>query len=121
MPSYGRLYRALATFSLTPVIYQLRLQAAPIVVQPGTADHPGPVPEFGGRPFSDASTIGVTFGGLLAGADAKYASGCRLLVALVDVSDDRLTSFIDVDVLGVWSHPTAGSRSLAGTRHLPAR
>jgi hypothetical protein len=24
------------------------------------------------------------------------------LVALVDVSDDRLTSFIDVDVLGVW-------------------
>lgn len=48
MPSYGRLYRALATFSLTPVIYQLRLQAAPIVVQPGTADHPGPVPEFGG-------------------------------------------------------------------------
>jgi len=46
-------------------------------------------------------TIGVTFGGLLAGADAKYASGCRLLVALVDVSDDRLTSFIDVDVLGV--------------------
>ena len=39
---YGRLYRALATFSLTPVIYQLRLQAAPIVVQPG------PVVEFGG-------------------------------------------------------------------------
>jgi len=38
---YGRLYRALATFSLTPVIYQLRLQAAPIVVQPG------PVAEFG--------------------------------------------------------------------------
>ena len=28
---YGRLYRALATFSLTPVIYQLRLQAASIV------------------------------------------------------------------------------------------
>jgi hypothetical protein len=48
VPSYGRLYRALATFSLTPVIYQLRLQAAPIVVQPGPADHPGPVPEFGG-------------------------------------------------------------------------
>jgi len=47
VPSYGRLYRALATFSLTPVIYQLRLQAAPIVVQPGTADHPA-VPEFGG-------------------------------------------------------------------------
>jgi hypothetical protein len=38
---YGRLYRALATFSLAPVIYQLRVQAAPIVVQPG------PVPEFG--------------------------------------------------------------------------
>ena len=27
---YERLYRALATFSLTPVIYQLRLQAAPV-------------------------------------------------------------------------------------------
>jgi hypothetical protein len=39
---YGRLYRALATFSLTPVIYQLRLQAAPIVLQPA------PVAEFGG-------------------------------------------------------------------------
>lgn len=56
MPSYGRLYRALATFSLTPVIYQLRLQAAPIVVQPGpiavqpgpAVVQPGPVPEFGG-------------------------------------------------------------------------
>jgi len=44
---YGRLYRALATFSLTPVIYQLRLQAAPIVVQPGVTDRPGPVIEFG--------------------------------------------------------------------------
>jgi hypothetical protein len=31
---YGRLYRALATFSLSPAIYQLRLQAAPIVTQP---------------------------------------------------------------------------------------
>ena len=41
---YGRLYRALATFSLTPVIYQVRLQAAaPIVVV-----QPGPVVEFGG-------------------------------------------------------------------------
>jgi hypothetical protein len=39
---YGRLYRALATFSLTPVIYQLRLQAAPIVLQAA------PVAEFGG-------------------------------------------------------------------------
>jgi hypothetical protein len=44
---YGRLYRALATFSLTPVIYQLRLQAEPIVVQPGITDRPGPVIEFG--------------------------------------------------------------------------
>jgi hypothetical protein len=44
---YGRLYRALATFSLTPVIYQLRLQAAPIVMQPGIVVQPGPVPEFG--------------------------------------------------------------------------
>jgi hypothetical protein len=44
---YGRLYRALATFSLTPVIYQLRLQAAPIIIQPGIAVQPGPVPEFG--------------------------------------------------------------------------
>jgi len=40
---YGRIYSALATFSLTPVLYQLRLQAAPIVVQ-----QPGPVAEFGG-------------------------------------------------------------------------
>ena len=38
---------ALATFSLTPVIYQLRLQAAPIIVQPGITDRPGPVVEFG--------------------------------------------------------------------------
>jgi hypothetical protein len=53
---YGRLHRALATFGLTPVIYQLRLQAAPIVVQPGpiavqpgpAVVQPGPVPEFGG-------------------------------------------------------------------------
>ena len=28
---YARLYRALATFSLSPAIYQLRLQAAPII------------------------------------------------------------------------------------------
>ena len=40
---YGRLFRALATFSLTPVIYQLRLAGpGPIVMQPG------PVVEFGG-------------------------------------------------------------------------
>ena len=35
---YGRLYRALATFSLSPAIYQLRLQAAPVlppVLDPG--------------------------------------------------------------------------------------
>jgi hypothetical protein len=31
---YARLYRALATWSLSPAIYQLRLQAAPIVTQP---------------------------------------------------------------------------------------
>jgi hypothetical protein len=31
---YGRLYRALATFSLSPALYQLRLQAAPIVISP---------------------------------------------------------------------------------------
>jgi hypothetical protein len=30
---YGRLYRALATFSLSPAIYQLRLQAAPVLPQ----------------------------------------------------------------------------------------
>jgi hypothetical protein len=40
-----------ATFSLTPVIHQLRLQAAPIVLQPA------PVAEFGGQPLSEASTI----------------------------------------------------------------
>ena len=55
---YGRLYRALATFSLTPVIYQLRLQAAPIVVQPVS-----PIVRVrssnSGRPISDASTIGA--------------------------------------------------------------
>jgi hypothetical protein len=42
-----------ATFSLTPVIHQLRLQAAPIVLQPA------PVAEFGGQPLSEASTIGA--------------------------------------------------------------
>lgn len=31
---YGRLYRALATFSLSPAIYQMRLQAAPVVIGP---------------------------------------------------------------------------------------
>jgi hypothetical protein len=31
---YGRLYRALATFSLSPAIYQLRLQAVPVVLPP---------------------------------------------------------------------------------------
>jgi hypothetical protein len=31
---YARLYRALATFSLSPAIYQLRLEAAPSVVGP---------------------------------------------------------------------------------------
>ena len=31
---YGRLHRALATFSLSPALYQLRLQAAPLVVVP---------------------------------------------------------------------------------------
>jgi hypothetical protein len=54
---YGRLYRALATFSLTPVIYQLRLQAAPTVVQPGsvpeTIVQPGSVPEFGPAALQD--------------------------------------------------------------------
>ncbi len=44
--SLARLYRALATFSLTPVIYQLRVQAAPLVVQPGS------VPEFRGAGHS---------------------------------------------------------------------
>jgi hypothetical protein len=32
---YGRLHRALATFSLSPALYQLRLQTALQVVQPG--------------------------------------------------------------------------------------
>lgn len=31
---YGRLYRALATFSLSPAIYQLRLQAAALITEP---------------------------------------------------------------------------------------
>lgn len=31
---YGRLHRALATFSLSPALYQLRLQAAPLVSLP---------------------------------------------------------------------------------------
>jgi hypothetical protein len=54
---YGRLYRALATFSLTPVIYQLRLQGAPAVVQPGqvseTVVQPGPALEFGPAALQD--------------------------------------------------------------------
>ena len=37
---YGRLYRALATFSLSPAIYQLRLQAAPLVNQPALEQDP---------------------------------------------------------------------------------
>ncbi len=34
---YARLHRALATFSLSPAVYQLRLQAAPLVVTTATA------------------------------------------------------------------------------------
>lgn len=40
----GRLFRALATFSLSPAIYQLRLQAAPGIFQAATTE-----PEVGAR------------------------------------------------------------------------